>query len=138
MKGPLVRIALIVSIVAAAAAVWLPGLVASRSGGEAERDPKSREIRIVARDMTFYVNGVETPNPTLRVKAGEKVRLVLRNEDAGLTHDFAVQAWKVATKTLTEKGQEDSVVFRVPAQRGATAYQCTPHAEMMKGSIQVE
>ena len=136
MKGSLIRLALIVSIVGTAAAAFL----IARSENEEARAAaaKPREIRIVAKDMTFYVNGIQTPNPTLRVKAGERIRLVLRNEDPGMTHDFSVKAWKVTTKTLTQKGQEDDVVFRVPKRRGETPYQCTPHPEMMKGSIQVE
>ena len=51
------------------------------------------EIRLVVRDMNFYVEGESQPNPTLSVKAGEQVRLVLKNEDPGMQHDFVVKAW---------------------------------------------
>ncbi len=121
---------------AVACAALLPIVAASRTPANA--DPRPREIRIVARDMAFFVDGDGAANPTLRVKAGEQVRVVLRNEDAGMTHDFAIGAWKVATRTLTRKGAESAVVFRVPAERGTTPYQCTPHSQMMRGSIQVE
>lgn len=134
MKGRSVRLVLIAAVAFGCAAL-LPPVAASRP---ATRDPGPREIRIVARDMAFFVAGDEAANPTLRFKAGERVRLVLRNEDAGLTHDFAIAAWNVGTKTLTEKGAETAVVFRVPGERGTTPYQCTPHAQMMRGSIQVE
>lgn len=136
MKGSLVRIALIITIVGTIAAAFL--LARSENDEARAAAAKPREIRIVVKHMTFYVDGVQAPNPSLRVKAGERIRLVLRNEDAGMTHDFAVKAWQVATKTLTEKGQEDAVEFRVPKQRGEIPYQCTPHSEMMKGSIRVE
>ena len=133
MKGTVVRIVLLI-VAAVAAAAWLPRAVAFREPSEAA----PREIRVVARDMTYYVDGEKTPNPTLRVKAGERIRLVLRNEDPGMTHDFAVAAWQLGTKTLTEKGEWDAVVFRVPEQRGTIPYQCTPHSEMMKGTISIE
>ena len=114
-------------------AALLPIVAASRGG-----DPAPRELRIVAKDMTFYVDGEQTANPTLRFKAGEHIRLVLRNEDAGMTHDFVIKEWDVATETLTDKGAEDTVVFRVPKQRASTAYQCSPHSEMMRGSVRVD
>jgi plastocyanin len=117
-------------------AALLPIVAASRPAAKGDPDP--REIRLVAREMAFFVDGDVTANPTLRLKAGERVRLVLRNEDAGMTHDFAINAWKIGTKTLTAKGEETAVVFRVPGERGTTSYQCTPHAQMMRGSIQVE
>ena len=126
MRKSAVRL-MIVAAVAIAAAVTVLAAAA-----------KPREIHIVAKDMAFYVNGDPTPNPTLRVKAGEQIRLVLRNEDPGMTHDFAVAAWEVATKTLTAKGAQDSVKFRVPKQRGTIPYQCTPHSQMMKGTITIE
>lgn len=117
-------------------AALLPIVAASRPA--AKGDPAPREIRLVAREMAFFVDGDGTANPTLTLKAGERVRLVLRNEDAGMTHDFAINAWKIGTKTLTAKGAEAAMVFRVPDQRGTTPYQCTPHAQMMRGRIQVE
>lgn len=134
MKGSSVRIVLLAA--AALCAALLPIIAASHPPAGGDAGP--REIRIVARGMAFFVDGDDAANPTLRLKAGEQVRLVLRNEDAGMTHDFAINDWKVATKTLTRKGAESAVVFRVPEDRGTTPYHCTPHAQMMRGSIQVE
>jgi hypothetical protein len=131
MKGSIVRIVLMVAAVAGVAAS-VPIAVASRGG-----DP-AREVRIVARDMTFYVDGQETGNPTLRFKAGEQIRLVLRNDDAGMTHDFVIKEWNVATETLIDKGAEDTIVFRVPKQRASTGYYCSPHSEMMRGSVHID
>lgn len=135
MKGTAGRIVLIAAAAFGCAAL-LPIVAASRPAAKGDPDP--REIRLVAREMAFFVDGDATANPTLTLKAGERVRLVLRNEDAGMTHDFAINAWRIGTKTLTAKGAETAVVFRVPGQRGTTPYQCTPHAQMMRGSIQVE
>ena len=96
-----------------------------------------REIRIVVRDMAFYLEGQTDPNPTLHVRAGETVRLVLRNADEGMTHDFAIPAWKAATKRI-EEGEEAAVTFRAPDQPSSQTYKCQPHSKMMQGTILVE
>jgi plastocyanin len=97
----------------------------------------AREIHLVARDMTYYVEGDSTPNPTLRARTGERLRLVFRNSDSGMSHDFTIPGWKINTRLLKGKG-EDSVEFTVPAVRGPQPYSCTPHAEMMGGTIIVD
>ena len=112
----------------------LPILASSRATGT----QTPREIRIVVRDMTFYVDGHDEPNPTLRVRAGEQIRLVLRNDDPGMSHDFAVKSWQVMTPLVTARGAETAVVFRVPQRRGSYTFSCTPHARIMRGTIQVE
>lgn len=123
------RIAVVV-VIAAVGAVTLPRIVSSR---EAVRD-----VTLVVRNMTYYVDGESTPNPRLRFAAGEQVRLTLRNEDQGMTHDFSVKSWGVATKILDGKGQ-DTVTFRVPrGSNGATSYTCTPHTAMMNGTIVID
>lgn len=97
-----------------------------------------REIRVVVRDMSFYVDGGTEPNPAITVRAGERVRIRLRNEDAGMRHDFTIAAWTVATKMLDDRRAEDEVTFRVPSTRGDHAYSCTPHPKIMTGTITVE
>lgn len=111
--------------------VLLPILASSWGGGV-------RELRIITRDMTFYVDGNPEPNPTIVLRAGEKVKLVLRNEDAGMSHDFVVKSWTVATRLLEDRGEEDAVTFQVPEERGSTTYHCTPHAKMMSGTLRIE
>jgi plastocyanin len=117
--------------IAALAATLLPMLASNGREG-------IRELRIVTRDMSFYVDGQTEPNPTITLRAGERVKLVLRNEDPGMKHDFAVKAWAVSTKLLEDRGEEDSVTFRVPDTRGTATYQCTPHAKMMSGTLRIE
>jgi plastocyanin len=101
------------------------------------RVPAPREIRIVAHDMAFYLEGQTDPNPTLHLRAGETVRLVLRNDDPGMTHDLAILDWKAATKRI-EGGEEAAVTFRVPDQASSRIYKCRPHSRMMQGTILVE
>jgi plastocyanin len=96
-----------------------------------------REIRLVARDMTYYLEGAAEPNPTLRLRAGETVRLVLRNEDRGMKHDFTVPEWSAATPLI--RGQrETAVVLTAPSPGARATYHCTPHEETMRGTIIVE
>lgn len=95
-----------------------------------------REIHVVVRGMTFYVAGQAAPNPTLYARPGERLRIVLRNTDVGMSHDFAIRSWHVSTQLLKGKG-EDSIEFTVPDTRGSHLYSCSPHAEMMGGTIVV-
>jgi plastocyanin len=119
-----------VLVLVMAAAVLLPRIVSSREG--------VRDVTLVVRSMTYYLEGSDTPNPSLRFTAGEQVRLTLRNEDTGMMHDFNIPSWSVATKVLDGKG-EDSITFRVPGgSKDAITYTCTPHSAMMNGSIIVE
>jgi len=96
------------------------------------------EIRLVVRAMNFYVEGESQPNPTLSVKAGEQVRLILTNDDPGMQHDFVVKAWEVSTRILADRGQEDAITFRAPSVPGEQVYHCTPHAQLMRGTIRVQ
>ena len=117
--------------VVALAATLLP-MLASTGREEA------REVRIVTRDMSFYVDGNGEPNPTITFKAGERVKLVLRNEDPGMSHDFVVKAWSLGTKLLEDRGEQDSISFTVPSAPGTTTYHCTPHSKMMSGTLRIE
>jgi plastocyanin len=122
-------------VVVLCAAALVPRVAGSVLSGGASPAPV-REINLVARDMTFYLEGQNTPNPTLHARPGERIRLVLRNGDPGMTHDFTIQSWSVATRQLKGKGQ-DSVEFTVPDTRGTHAYSCTPHSAMMGGIVEV-
>lgn len=96
------------------------------------------EIRLVVRGMSFYVEGESQPNPILTVKAGAQVRLVLTNEDPGMHHDFVISEWQVGSRILEDRGQQDTITFAVPSVPGDHAYHCTPHAQLMLGTIRVQ
>ena len=115
----------------ALAATLLPMIASSRSDGV-------HEVRLVVRDMTFYIEGENQPNPTLTVRAGEQVRLVIRNEDPGMRHDFVIDEWQVSTRMLADRGDDDVITFLVPSQPGDRTYHCTPHSKMMRGTIRVQ
>lgn len=98
----------------------------------------AREIRLVAKDMSFYLDGdFEHRNPVIEVMAGENVRIVMRNEERGMTHDFAVPAAGARTDLLSWN-EQGAVTFEVPATPGTYEYVCTPHGLMMKGTLKVD
>ena len=97
----------------------------------------AREIVLVARGMAFYTAEGSSPNPTLVVTPGEEIRLTLRHDDPGFTHDFAATSLGVFTKPLDDVGSSTSVVFRAPQQTGRHTYFCNPHSKMMKGVIEI-
>jgi plastocyanin len=98
----------------------------------------SREITLVARDMAFYLeNDAENPNPTIVVRAGETVRVVLRNEERGMRHDFAIPALRSASMEGLDWNERGELTLRVPDQPGTYEYACRPHRLMMRGTLRV-
>jgi plastocyanin len=95
-----------------------------------------REVTLVAQGMSFYLEGDNKPNPTITVKAGETVRIVLKNQHRGITHDFAVPALDEAT-SLLDWNETDDLTLDVPSTPGAYGYFCNPHRLMMRGTIEV-
>src|SRR4029079_18952635 len=73
------------------------------------RAADEREVTLHARGMAFYLPGSDAPNPTLRVVAGERVRVTVVNDDAGVKHDLAMAKLGVAIAPLaTTAGSESS------------------------------
>ena len=119
-------------VVAMAGVMLLSVLLPALSG------PRPREVTLVVKGMAFYLEGdPDTPNPTIEVKAGERVRLVVRNEDRGMTHDFAVPAISAAMNAI-EWNESGDVLLKVPDRRGTYEYVCRPHRLMMRGTILVD
>lgn len=99
--------------------------------------PEPREIRLVARDMAFYLEAdPRTPNPAIDVRAGETVRITLRNDERGITHDFAVSALSAGLDPL-KWGDSGSITFTAPSAPGSYEYECRPHRLMMRGILRV-
>jgi plastocyanin len=99
---------------------------------------EAREIHLVVRDMAFYLaEDPQTANPTITVRAGETVHLVVRNEDRGLKHDFALPIADASTRTLAF-GEQGEVTMTVPSKPGTYEYVCRPHRAMMRGVIIVQ
>ena len=97
----------------------------------------TREVVLVVKGMTFYLESdLTTPNPIIEARAGERVRVVIRNQDRGLIHDFAVPAIGAVTHEIPWN-QSDEVAFDVPDTPGVYEYVCQPHRLMMRGTIRV-
>ena len=96
-----------------------------------------REIVLVAREMTLFLEGSELPNPTIAVRRGEEVRFVIRNQDAGITHGFAVSGVDAQSLDRIDAGTSAGITFRAPVKPGNYQYVCPPHAQMMKGTLLV-
>jgi hypothetical protein len=97
----------------------------------------ARPITLVARGMTFVLEeSPETPNPVISLRVHERVRLVLRNEAPGLLHDIEIAALNVRLDQI-RAGENTSVTFTVPDIPGRHEYRCRPHAEMMRGIVDV-
>ncbi len=112
-------------------------LVAGVAWGISAARTAPREIVLVARGMAFYLEGDDTPNPTLQLRPGEEVRLTLINSDRGMRHDLAVAGLGVGTGVLAGDGSSETVRLRAPRKPGAYEYLCRLHAQMMRGLLEV-
>ena len=98
----------------------------------------TREITLVVKGMAFYLEGdLTTPNPTIEVKAGERVRVVLRNQDRGMTHDFAVPAVASCDERDRLERVRTTSCSMCRTTPGTYEYVCQPHRLMMRGTIRV-
>src|SRR5262245_845899 len=107
--------------------------------------PEPRTLTLYARGMAFYLPGDPTPNPRLVVERGERVRFVLRNEDAGIPHDLAVPRGDLregrrgrrgrhgrdVTPVVRGAGETVDLAYRAPEAAGEYEYVCTLHSRMM-------
>ena len=102
--------------------------------GVAMSRPAPREITLVTRGMAFYLEDGDVPNPDVTVNAGERVRIVLRNEDRGILHDLSVPGLGAAVDPIGWN-QSAAVTIDVPGTPGTYEYRCRPHMMMMRGQI---
>jgi plastocyanin len=119
-------------MIAAAVALVVAAVV-----GIAGAREEVREIHLAARGMAFYLDSdPATPNPTIAVRRGERVRFVLRNETPGIDHDLAIASFG-AGLTPIAVGQVAAFDLEVPELPGRHEYACRPHAVMMKGVVEI-
>ena len=99
-----------------------------------------REITIVARNMAFVVESSELSdetNPTITVRAGQRITIIVRNIDPGMLHDFVIQGLGVQAAD-TSYGEVTRVTFTAPQEPGEYIYLCSFHPRSMRGIFVVE
>jgi len=99
-----------------------------------------REIVLVAKDMAFTAPHETTEveaNPTLTFNRGERISILLRNEDPGTLHDLTIDALGLRIPKLSY-GESGSVAFTVPNRAGVNSYTCSLHELMMTGQILIK
>ena len=100
----------------------------------------SREITIVAKDMVFFNQSTESyseANPTITVKRGQKVLIILRNDDAGMLHDLIIEGLDFSLETVSFS-ETTRLTFTAPTQPGEYVYLCSYHPRRMRGLFIVE
>ena len=116
---------LLVGITLAIATIGLP--LASGHGPFKRFDDKNvRTIVVTAKNMMFNAS-----NPSFAIEPGERVRVVLRNEDPGMKHDLVIPEIGIRTPVL-EVGEEAILEFRAP-ETGTFEYYCSMHSMSMRG-----
>jgi plastocyanin len=123
------------SLLAVGAVVLLATVLVAQSHAPAQR------IELIAACMSFRLAGTEDDpaaqdNPVLRLRAGQRVEIVLRGADSGMKHDFAIPQLSLQTAPVA---LEETTVLRFTAPApGTYRYLCTMHPKIMRGEIVVE
>jgi len=98
---------------------------------------RGREARHPVRELVLSARGVAFAevNPTLEFRAGETVRIVVRNDDDGVTHSFALPG---LDPQVTVLAPGESVAYEItPDAPGTFEYVCPLHLPLMKGRVEV-
>ncbi|MCH8345279.1 MAG: cupredoxin domain-containing protein [Planctomycetes bacterium] len=100
----------------------------------------SREITMVAKNMVFVIESAESSgraNPTITVNTGQKITIVLRNDDAGMLHDLVIKGLDVRLEAVS-CGETTRLTFTAPREPGEYVYLCSFHPRRMRGVFIVE
>ena len=107
------------------------------------RKDEVREITLVTKGMTFFEFGIRSSefgveaNPSIFFKPGEKVRIIIRNEDPGILHDFVVEGLEIRLPQPLRFGESETLTFTAP-EEGKIEYYCSEHPKMMRGEIVIQ
>jgi len=94
-----------------------------------------REISIVAKNMAFIIESSEPSgqtNPTITVKAGQKITIVFRNDSPGMLHDLIIQGLHIQIAVVSY-GETMRLTFMAPREPGRYDYLCSFHPRSMRG-----
>ena len=110
-------------------------IVPSMAAGEA-----SRGITIIASNMAFVTESHDVfgrGNPTITVKAGRTITIVLRNDDPGMQHDLVIEGLDVEVEVISF-GETTRLTFTAPREPGTYVYLCSFHPISMRGVFIVQ
>jgi len=97
--------------------------------------PAVQELTLVARGMSFRLEGSCNENPEIRLRVGGHVRVRFRNEDTGVEHGLTIPEFGLQTGIL--KAGQEQILDLVPRSPGRFAYHCALHSRMMQGTLVV-
>jgi plastocyanin len=120
--------------------VVLAGLVLAATGVAARSAMQPVRIEIVIEQMTFRMPDAANPaamidNPTLRVRTGPTVELVLRSLDPGMKHDLLIPELDLRADAVAN-GESSTIRFTAP-KPGTYTYLCSMHPKLMRGDLVV-
>ena len=97
-----------------------------------------REIVLITKYVVFQnASQPNEPNPTLRLKKGETVKLTLLNQEPDkVLHCFTIGGLGVKTSRHLATGESETLTF-TPKEKGVFSYACLMHP-MMAGTLIVE
>ena len=116
----------------------LAALVLVATGVAARSAVQTVRIEIVIKQMTFRAPdaGKSTSmvdNPTLRVRTGQTVEIVLRSLDPGMKHDLMIPDLDLRAEAVSN-GETSTLRFTAP-QPGTYTYLCSMHPKLMRGEL---
>lgn len=111
--------------------------VSAFNGGKPE-NTAPHQIELVAAGVAFHLaDRPDKPNPTLTLKKGESVKLVIKNSEPGkILHCFTIGGLNVKTSGSLSAGESETLIF-TPKKIGNFMYACLMHPNMA-GKIVVE
>lgn len=123
------------------AAGFLAGLVVfavMAFNNRADSAASPRELVLITKDVVFQnVSQPNEPNPTIRLKKGETVKLTLLNQEPDkVLHCFTIGGLGVKTSRHLATGESETLTF-TPREKGVFSYACLMHP-MMAGKLVVE
>ena len=104
----------------------------------ADNGSSPREIVLITKDVVFQnASQPNEPNPVIRLKKGETVKLTLLNQEPDkVLHCFTIGGLGVKTSRHLNTGESETLTF-TPREKGVFSYACLMHP-MMAGKLIVE